>query len=124
MVVTVKLDDEVFAAYAAMDRQLPSRAIEKQLVRFKDVKPSDRALFLSTTERQELEKLLERTFENGAQLVARIKQAIAIEVGGSEVPLTETQRRRLTDQARFYAQDPKDLTRRTIQQILFERLGS
>jgi hypothetical protein len=124
MIVTVRLKDEVYEKYVAMDRQQPARAVEKQLERFQDVNLASRTLVLSVAERQELEKLLDTTLENGKELITRVRRMVSMDVGGEPVRLTEGQRKRLSDEARHLTKNPSAHATERVTRLLFDGLGA
>ena len=124
MVVTVRVSDDTYSAYQKMNPQAPAKAMEAQLDRFASVTPADRALFLSQAERKEVEQLLESTFVDGADLVKRIKRMVSIEVAGEPVVLSEGQRKRLSDEARYWTKDPGKHAKERVSRLLFEGLGA
>lgn len=94
MILTLRVKDETHLKYAEHDPNNPSRAMERQLERFKEFSPTDRAVILSNEERKALEEMRGLSFESGAELVEWVKRLKSYEVEGIAIPLSEGQLKR------------------------------
>lgn len=123
MIFSIKLDDSVYSTYAEFDKNSPQRAIERQLVRFKDFPPNERAVILRPEERKELETLHQTTFDSGKELVEWVKKLKALEVGGVTLHLSDGQMKRINDWATFYGKPREEWLKTKLQEALNSAFG-
>lgn len=123
MILTIKVDDNVFTKYSERNPSSPQKEIEKVIERFVGFDPSDRLLIVPKEVRQELEKLTGTPIEKWERFLHFFRDALSIRAGEVYVPLTEGQTKRLKSQAEFFKRDPKEFTEDTIKRGLFSFLG-
>lgn len=122
MIVNLKLPDELWADYAAMDPKVPQRAIEKQLERFRKNSIADRILPVGDQARRELEKLRGRPIESAEDLISWIRERMTVDLGEVELALSEDQLVRLKTRADFHRQTPAAHLSQLIKSLLSAHL--
>lgn len=122
-ILSIRIPDETLEEYKKMNPASPSKAIELQLERFKGLKIHDRALILSSEERQEIEKLRGMPLETVTDLIKWVRNLVTASVGGVEIALKDGQRKKLEGEAKFYHQDPKAYAEKTIRRVIDHALG-
>lgn len=105
--VTLKVPEEVEAAYAEQNPKDPRKAMELQLARFKGVTPERRAVILSEEARRRVEKVYARPIEDDLAFAAWLEGVVGLKVGSAEIPLSANQLKIL---AAYAAQTKKPLT--------------
>jgi hypothetical protein len=117
MIVTLKLSDETYDAYGKM-HQSPQRAMEIQLERFKKVPSHDRAAILSGSTRQRVEKVYEKTLEDGEQFATWLERLKSINVEGVNVALDAGTMKRLKTQADARRMDLPSYVSQRVKEVL------
>lgn len=107
MIVQIKIPDGVYETYVRHNSGNPERAMEQQLTRFAEVRPSDRILLLPNAERDELEVMLDSHFTSARELVAKVRTLLGIRVHGVDVTLDPNVLERLSTQAEFEGMAPE-----------------
>lgn len=116
MIVQLKVPDSVFEGYAKHNQANPERAMEQQLLRFMEVRPTDRILLIPSVERNELEVLLDSHFASARELVSKVKDLLGIRVNGVDVVLEPNTLLRLGQQAEFEGMDPAEFTKLKVEE--------
>ena len=109
-----------YAAYA----KIPAAAMAKQLAKYQDHDPDHRVLVFSAEERTAVEKLFGKPIERVKEFVDFFTSCLTSKVGGAEIPLTASQKKRVEGMAGFWKQDPKELLVTLIKQAITNRLGA
>lgn len=121
-ILTLTIPDEVQSKYAGYSKN-PLAAMAKQLVKFQDHNPDDRVLIFDTEGRSEVEKIFGKPIERIAEFVDFVKSLASLKIGGTEVALTPSQKKRIEGMAKFWAKEPAELAKTLIQQAIAARLG-
>jgi hypothetical protein len=101
MIVQIKIPDSTYETYLKHSPTNPERAMEQQLIRFAEIRPSERILLLPPKERDELEVMLDSNFATARELVAKVRELLGIRVEGVDVTLDPNTLMRLVHQAEF-----------------------
>ena len=99
MIVPIRIKDDTHLQYAGYDGNSPQRAIERQVERFKDFSPTDRALLLSHKERRDLEALYGTPIDSGRQIVEWVTRLKGMDIEGLTFFLSPPQVKRVEDWA-------------------------
>jgi hypothetical protein len=116
MIVQIKIPDGLFEKYQTYNQASPERAIEQQLTRFQEVKPSDRVLVVPSAQRNELEVLLDSHFASAQELVSKVKDLLKIRVEGVDVTLDPNTLFRVTQQAEFEGMPSSDFMKLKVEE--------
>lgn len=108
-VVTLTIPDDVYQAYCT-DANNPNRELVKQLTRFKDVRPNQRAVVLSEEDRKTLETLYGKPIDATEMryFIEWVKQRATVKVGACEITLNAAQLKRARANAQFWNRDESD----------------
>lgn len=108
MIISITIPDAIYAKYSERNPENPRKEIEKTLEKFSDVPVSDRLLLVPPDVRRELEKLVGGPIEKWEKFLRIFRDALSIRAGEVNVPLSEGQVKRVSDQVRFYKREPKE----------------
>jgi hypothetical protein len=95
-----------------------------QLKKFKDIKPADRALVLTKSQRQRLEAIFQAPIEDMDTFLDKIEALVTIQADKVKLTLSESQQKRLSSEAKFYKQEYPPYASKRIKDILNEKLGA
>lgn len=91
MVLNLAISDELYAKYVEMNPQNPHKAIQKQLERFSEVKPSSRAIVVTGDELSEIQRAAEREVVTAKDVLKLVREALKVKSEDVEVALSEGQ---------------------------------
>jgi len=122
MDVTLSIPDAVITRVKA---QIPSPTpdavlveLRRKLLAFERFGPQDRALILSTAQRQALEALVQTTIADGDDLVAKVTKLATFTIGPVSRALTDGELQRLRMQAEFHGWTPEAFLTLTINELI------
>jgi len=124
MVVTLSLSDELYQDYVKINPQNPHKAMVKQLERFKDAKPSDRGIWVTGKELEEIQRAAGRQVETPKEIEELITRALSLKLEDFSVPLSAGQRARLHQDATFWGKTPSQYASEAVKEALANRLGA
>lgn len=124
MVVNLSIPDELYAHYVTQNPQNPGKAMVKQLKRFAGVKPGDRAITVFGDDLAELQRVAARSVETPKQVIKLVEDALTCKGEGIEIRLTDGQRGRIRQDAKFWQQDPGVYASKEVQVIVDARFGA
>ena len=117
--LTIRLSDETLLKYGTYQPESPEGAIERQLERFKDLDPGERALTLGVEDLTQLQTALGVQVEKPVDLVRAILKHV-----GTGVNLSEWQQKRLEQAAGFHKQEPKEFLKSVVGKAVAVALGA
>jgi hypothetical protein len=123
MVLNISVPDEIYAKYVGMNPQNPHKAIQKQLERFSDVRPGDRAIVVTGDDLSEVQRAAQRSVETPKDIVKLIEEALKVKSEDVEVSLTEGQRNRLRAEASFWGKAPGEYASNALKEAMASRFG-
>jgi hypothetical protein len=124
MVLNLAISDELYAKYVEMNPQNPHKAIQKQLERFQEVKPSSRAIVITGDELSEMQRAAEREVVTSKDVLKLVQEALKVKSEDVEVALSEGQRNRLREEAKFWGQEPGAYASRMLKEAMASRFGA
>lgn len=115
----IKINDELYEQYQKMATNGDvEKTIEFQLKTFADVKPGSRIWVLSNKERVQIEKLLGKSIDTGADLIKELTKALKVRVDGVELEVSPDTLALLHAQAKFEGADEKAFTKQKLEESL------
>jgi hypothetical protein len=116
--VLIILPDETYEKYAKHTPQSPQTGIERQLERFKDYSPSERALLFRPAERQALEKVFGNPIEDQKKFVAFVEGLMSVEIGDVKVTLSPEQIKRVAGEAKFFGREVNEFLKDKLERLV------
>jgi hypothetical protein len=113
VVITIKIPDALYEKYGALNSQNPRHAIEQTLDRYADVGYSPKNVVFAKKDLQELQSLVGQ-IDSPEDFVEKVRTALSVRIDGLEIPLTESQRKAIETQSKFFNQDQKEFARKQI----------
>ncbi len=123
MVVTLSLPDELYQEYVKFNPANPHKAIVKQLERFKDAKQSDRGIWVTGKELEEIQRSAGRSVETPKDIQSLITEALQLKFEGFSVSLSAGQRARLRQDAGFWGKTPEAYASEIARETFSNRFG-
>jgi hypothetical protein len=122
--ITLSIPDDVYAKYCT-DANNPAKEIIKQLVRFQDVRPNQRAVVLTDEDRKRLETLYGKPIDATEMryFIDWIKQRATVKVGDCEVTLNAAQLKRARSNANFWGRTEEDWIKQQVLEGVVAKLG-
>ena len=128
MIVQLKMPDEVYEGYARYTAQMagrlngsgntPEDLMSSQLDRFKEVPPMDRCLVLSSTVREELEKILSGgTLRDDADLLRKVQKLADLQSEGVNLHFSTAQLHQIKTYSTRNALPLEETIRRIVRQM-------
>lgn len=122
-VISLSVPDELYEVFVKQNPQNPHKAIVKHLEKFKEFKFSDRAIVLSGSELEEVQRAAGKTIETPQELLTVVRDALSLDVDGMKVTLTEGQRARIKHTATFFGQKPEEFGATKVREALAAQFG-
>lgn len=124
-VVTLVVPDEIFTDYGSHGMS-PNKAMQKQLERFREFPPDERLVILSRGARQRIEGLIGLPIEDTDKFATWVEKLASLRVGGVDIKLSETQRKRLVGEADHWnkpGETHQDYIDKRIRAIIEQAIG-
>lgn len=104
MIVSLKIPDELYAAYAERNPKSPQGEMEKALRAFQKLDPDTFRVVLEGETLKKLNNTLQHTCNTPEELLERLARSERVKLPeeGVEIQLNEGQRQRLKAQAEFF----------------------
>lgn len=123
MVINFSIPDEIYQKYVAMNPQNPHKAILKQLDRFQDVRPGDRAIVIAGDDLVSLQRQTQNLVNTPQEVIDLVKNALTVRSEDVNVQLSETQRSRIRQEANFWQKDPGEYASDALKVAVSARFG-
>ena len=123
MILAVRVPDEVYARYALRNPKNPGAELEKALVKFQELLPEEERLVFQGPALRDLREVMEWPVTSPQEVVERVRKLRRVEFEGVSVDLSDAQRQRLGELAKFYAQPLEAYAQGTFKKAVSDVLG-